>query len=171
MFGNLDINTALNFVLAAIMFGLGLSLSPADFKNLFKQPKSLAVGLFAQMAILPIIAFFIALWAPLPAEFKVGIMILSFCPGGITSNLVSYFVKGNVALAISLTVCNAFLSLFTIPILVNICLEYFLKEGETIVLPFWRTTFDIFSITILPAALGVLVNYRFKIMAKKRSNT
>ena len=91
------------------MFGLGLSLSPADFKNLFNQPRALAVGLVCQMALLPFIAWFIAAWAPVTNELKVGIMILSVCPGGITSNLVSYFVKGNVALAISLTVTNAFL--------------------------------------------------------------
>jgi BASS family bile acid:Na+ symporter len=94
-------------------------------------------------------------------------MILSVCPGGITSNLVSYFVKGNVALAISLTVCNAFLSLFTIPVLVNLFLEYFLAAGQTIALPFWRTLFEIFVITIVPASLGVLVHYKFKSYAVK----
>lgn len=145
-----------------IMFGLGLSLSPADFRHLFNQPKALAVGLFSQMALLPIIAWIIAEMAPVAPEMKVGIMILSVCPGGITSNLVSYFVKGNVALAISLTVTNAILSLFTIPILVNVFLEYFMDSGQTISLPFWRTMFEIFIITVVPAGLGVLVHYRYK---------
>lgn len=158
----ININILLNIVLALIMFGLGLSLSPGDFRSLFKQPKSLAVGLFSQMALLPVVAYFLALFAPLGPELKVGIMILSVCPGGITSNLVSYFVKGNVALAISLTVCNAFLSLFTIPILVNIFLEYFMTTGQNISLPFWRTLLEIFSITVVPASLGVLVHYRYK---------
>lgn len=150
-----------------IMFGLGLSLSPADFRHLFNQPKSLAVGLFAQMVLLPVIAWVIAEMAPLTPELKVGIMILSICPGGITSNLVSYFVKGNVALAISLTVTNAFLSLFTIPFLVNIFLEHFLAAGQTITLPFWRTMFDIFTITVVPAGLGVLVHFRYKKYAQR----
>lgn len=144
-----------------IMLGLGLSLSPADFKNLFNQPRALAIGLFSQMALLPVVAWFIAGWAPVSNEIKVGIMILSVCPGGITSNLVSYFVKGNVALAISLTVCNAFLSLFTIPFLVNVFLEYFSSGGQSFTLPFWETMFEIFIITIVPAAIGVAFNHRF----------
>lgn len=149
------------------MFGLGLSLTIADFRNLFNQPRALAVGLFSQMVLLPVVAWFIAGWAPVGNELKVGIMILSVCPGGITSNLVSYFVKGNVALAISLTVCNAFLSLFTIPVLVNLFLQHFLKTDHQITLPFWQTMFEIFIITILPAALGVAVNFRFSGMAHK----
>jgi BASS family bile acid:Na+ symporter len=157
-----NINILLNLVLGLIMFGLGLSLSPSDFRKLFQQPKSLAVGLFSQMVLLPLVAWVIAILAPVSPELKVGIMILSVCPGGITSNLVSYFVKGNVALAISLTVCNAFLSLFTIPILVNLFLEHFLESGQTISLPFLRTMGEIFLITIVPAALGILMHSRFK---------
>lgn len=164
---SININILLNIVLGLIMFGLGLSLSTSDFKHLFNQPKALAIGLFAQMALLPIVAFAIATIAPLAPELKVGIMILSICPGGITSNLVSYFVKGNVALAISLTVCNAFLSLFTIPILVNLFLEHFMESGQTIELPFWRTMFEIFIITIVPATLGVVINRNFSAFAHR----
>jgi len=163
----ININLVLNVVLGLIMFGLGLSLSPADFRHLFNQPKALAIGLFSQMALLPVIAFVIAKFAPVSPELQVGIMILSVCPGGITSNLVSYFVKGNVALAISLTVCNAFLSLFTIPTLVNLFLEYFMTDGQVIVLPFWQTMFEIFAITILPATIGVMLNFRFSHLAGK----
>jgi len=165
--GAININIILNIVLGLIMFGLGLSISTSDVKNLFNQPRALAIGLFSQMVLLPVIAWFIAGWAPVSNEIKVGIMILSVCPGGITSNLVSYFVKGNVALAISLTVCNAFLSLFTIPILVNLFLEHFLQSGHAISLPFWRTMFDIFIITILPASVGVALNFKYHGIAHK----
>jgi BASS family bile acid:Na+ symporter len=88
-------------------------------------------------------------------------MILSVCPGGITSNLVSYYVKGNVALAISLTVCNALLSLFTIPVLVNLFLQHFMNSGRIIELPFWKTMFDIFVVTIIPALLGMLARRQY----------
>jgi len=125
------------------------------------------VGLFSQMVLLPIIAFIIASLAPVSPELKVGIMILSVCPGGITSNLVSYFVKGNVALAISLTVCNAFLSLFTIPVLVNLFLKYFLAADQMISLPFLKTMTEIFIITVLPASLGVFVHHKFKSFAQQ----
>ena len=159
---SININELLNVVLALIMFGLGLSLKREDFQALFDQPKSLAIGLLAQMVILPLIAGALVMQSNLMPEWKVGIMILSVCPGGITSNLVSYFVRGNVALAVSLTVTNALLSLISIPLVVNLFLTYFLAgDGETTVyLPFWTTLFEIFVVTIIPAILGMWVRLR-----------
>lgn len=151
------INEWLNLVLGMIMFGLGLSLKKEDFKQLFDQPRSLAIGLVAQMGLLPLVAALIAYNINVSPELKVGIMILSVCPGGITSNLISYFVRGNVALAVSLTVCNALLSLFSIPILVNLFLEHFLDQGQVIELPFWSTMLEIFLVTVFPAALGMVL--------------
>lgn len=149
------------------MFGLGISLTIQDFRNLFKQPGALAVGLFSQMALLPFVALLIAEEAHVSAELKVGIMILSVCPGGITSNLISYFVKGNVALSISLTVSNALLSLVTIPLLVNAFLVHFMDSSQTISLPFWETMFEIFIVTVMPASIGFMLNHKFPFLAKK----
>jgi BASS family bile acid:Na+ symporter len=143
------------------MFGLGLSLTKEDFKHLFDQPRALSIGLASQMLLLPFLAWIVAKQSGLGAEMQVGIMILSVCPGGITSNLVSYYVKGNVALAISLTVCNALLSLFTIPFLVNLFLQHFMHSGKMIELPFWKTMFDIFIVTVMPAMLGMLTRHQF----------
>ena len=157
----IDINILLNIVLGMIMFGLGLSLTKEDFKHLFDQPRALSIGLVSQMLLLPFLAWIIAKQSGLGAEMQVGIMILSVCPGGITSNLVSYYVKGNVALAISLTVCNALLSLFTIPFLVNLFLQHFMHSGKMIELPFWQTMFDIFIVTVMPAMLGMLTRHQF----------
>ncbi|MCL9980350.1 MAG: bile acid:sodium symporter family protein [Bacteroidia bacterium] len=154
-----NINLLLNVVLGMIMFGLGLSLKKHDFKVLFDQPRSLAVGLFSQMILLPILAYILVSNATLPVEFKVGIMILSVCPGGITSNLVSYFVKGNVALSVSLTVSNAVLSLISIPLLVNVFLWWLMpeKNSDFIALPLFDTFVAIFLVTLVPAGLGMLV--------------
>ncbi len=162
MGNGLNINYLLNIVLALIMFGLGLGLTRNDFKQLFDQPKSLGIGLFSQMVLLPVFAAWLVSNSNLSSEQQVGIMILSVCPGGITSNLVSYFVRGNVALAVSLTVCNAFLSLFTIPFLVNVFLGWLMPTASLgiIELPFWDTMFDIFIVTIIPAGLGMLVRDR-----------
>lgn len=157
----IDINILLNVVLGMIMFGLGLSLTKDDFKHLFDQPRALSIGLVSQMLLLPFFAWLIAKQSGLNAEIQVGIMILSVCPGGITSNLVSYYVKGNVALAISLTVCNALLSLFTIPFLVNLFLQHFVHSGRMIELPFWKTMFDIFVVTVMPALLGMLARHQY----------
>jgi len=157
----ININILLNVVLGMIMFGLGLSLTKEDFKHLFDQPRALSIGLASQMLLLPLLAWIIAKQSNLGAEMQVGIMILSVCPGGITSNLVSYYVKGNVALAISLTVCNALLSLFTIPVLVNLFLQHFMNSGRIIELPFWQTMFDIFVVTVIPALIGMLVRRQY----------
>ncbi len=157
----ININWLLNGVLALIMFGLGLSLKKEDFQALFDQPKSLAIGLFAQMVLLPMLAAAMVYSSSLSPEWKVGIMILSVCPGGITSNLVSYFVKGNVALAVSLTVSNALLSLLSIPLMVNLFLSHFMNQGDqSVSLPFWNTLLEIFAVTIIPAWLGMAARLR-----------
>lgn len=162
-----DINILLNIVLGMIMFGLGLSLTREDFRHLFDQPRALSIGLASQILLLPFLAWIVALQSGLGAEMQVGIMILSVCPGGITSNLVSYYVKGNVALAISLTVCNALLSLITVPALVNLFLQHFMNNGRMIELPFWKTMFDIFVVTIMPAIFGMLARHSYTSHALK----
>lgn len=156
------INLLLNLVLALIMFGLGVGLRKVDFKQLLEQPRTLAVGLFTQMVLLPIFAIFLLQFFDISPAFKIGILLLSVCPGGVTSNLVSYFAKGNVALSVSLTVSNAVITLFTIPVLVHFFLDLFYNTPRTSIdLPFFDTVFSIFLVTILPAALGMLVRFHF----------
>jgi len=156
-----NIHFLLNSVLGLIMFGLGMSLKRSDFRELFHQPKALSIGLFSQMILLPMMAVVWVMFSELIPEFKIGVLILSICPGGITSNLVSYFVKGNVALSVSLTVINSLLTLFSIPILVNIFLNYFdVSNGGLVHLPVLDTMFSIFTITILPASVGMFLRDR-----------
>ena len=149
------VNTLLNLTLAAIMFGLGLSLTKRDLNNLFKSPRALVIGLIGQMVLLPLIAWLLIQFTSLSLELKMGIMILSICPGGITSNLVSYFMRANVALGISLTVLNAIISVFSIPILILLFSRNLGLPEQSVQLSFWRTLVEIFSITLLPAILGL----------------
>ncbi len=155
------------------MFGLGLSLRAHDFKQLFDQPKPLTVGLVTQLVILPLFAFYLVNQFDLSPPLQVGILILSVCPGGITSNLVSYFSKGNVALSVSLTVTNALITLVTIPLLVNLFLDYFINQNQvdSLSMPFWDTVLSIFLVTILPAAVGMSLRYKFgaKILRLQKS--
>lgn len=151
------IDILISIVLAAIMFGLGLSLTFANFKNVLLHPKSFFVGLSAQMLFLPAVAFIIMLFSNLPEEFKVGIMILAVCPGGTTSGFVTYLFKGNVALSIALTVINSILTLFTIPFVVNFALKFFMSTEAELHLPVFESITQIFLITLLPAFIGVLV--------------
>ncbi len=151
------IDILIRIVLASIMFGLGLSLTANDFKNIAVFPKAFFIGLGSQMIALPVIAYIILLFSDLPDAFKVGIMILAACPGGTTSGFVTYLFKGNVALSISLTAINSFLTIFTIPFIVNFALRYYLNQEAVIHLPIVSSVTQIFLVTLLPAALGVFV--------------
>jgi BASS family bile acid:Na+ symporter len=151
------IDILISAVLASIMFGLGLSLTVDNFKNILLFPRAFFIGLGSQMIALPAIAFVILSFSDLPAAFKVGIMILAACPGGTTSGFVTYLFKGNVALSISLTAINSLLTIFTIPIIVNLALQYYMGQQTEFHLPLLSSIVQIFLITLLPVGLGVLV--------------
>ena len=112
----------ISVVLALIMFSIGLSLTFRKFKNIFVYPKAIIVGLSLQMIVLPIIAFVFATLSNLQPAFKIGLIILAVCPGGTTSNILTYILNGNTALSISLTTISSFITLFSIPFIVNIAL-------------------------------------------------
>ncbi|MDA8896316.1 hypothetical protein N9J24_02945 [Bacteroidia bacterium] len=149
-----SLNTILNLTLAAIMFGLGLSLTKRDLHQLLASPKALMIGLLGQMILLPLIAWVVVQYSSFSLELKMGIMILSICPGGITSNLVSYFLRANVALGISLTVLNAVISVFSIPFLILLFSQGIGLPPQSVQFSFWHTLVEIFYITVLPTFLG-----------------
>lgn len=118
---------------------------------------------------LPVIAFLIAMLAPIPDEIKVGFIILAASPGGATSGFLTFLWRGNVALSLSLTSVNSLLTLFSIPVVVNIGLRVFLGKSSDLHLPFWDTVGHIFFITIIPATLGIWIRRRFPVTAEKIS--
>ncbi len=106
--------------LAFIMFSLGLSLTPQDFGFAFQQPKALIAGALAQLLLLPAIAF-VLIWAfGLQGDFALGVMILSCCPGGITSNIMTKFSCGDVALSISYTALASLVTAVTLPLVLSV---------------------------------------------------
>lgn len=151
------IDLLISAVLSLMMIGIGLSLTPASFKNIFTEPKSLIIGLVIQMIALPIIAFLITLFSGLPMSVRIGLIILAACPGGTTAGIITFFFKGNVALAITFAAVNSLLTLFSIPFIVNLSLKYYYGQTAEIQLPYLETIIQIFSVTILPAAIGVLI--------------
>lgn len=151
------IDFLIDLVLAFITMSLGLGLSKHDFKQLFVNPRSLSVGLFAQMVLLPLAAFLLMSVSDFSPETKVGFIIISVCPGGVTSNLVSFLLKGNVALSISLTVVNGVLCMFTIPLLVNLSLNYYIHDNKEIILPVLDTIQHIALVTVIPATIGIII--------------
>jgi BASS family bile acid:Na+ symporter len=151
------IDILLSFILALIMMGVGLSLTSANFKNLFLFPRPLLIGLASQIIVLPVIAFIISFFSNMPLPFKVGLIILASCPGGTTSGILTYFFKGNVALSITFTSINSIITLFTIPFIVNMSLLYYFGQSTVIHLSYPETIIQIFSVTIIPAGIGVLI--------------
>jgi len=161
------VDILISLVLALIMFGIGLSLTFQNFKNIFVHPKAVITGLSSQMIALPIIAILFGVFSNLSPELKVGLLILSVCPGGTTSNFITYLLNGNTALSISMTTINSFLTLFSIPFIVNFGLVFFLGKSTPFYLPYLETILQIFFITIIPASIGVLVNVKLPKTANK----
>jgi BASS family bile acid:Na+ symporter len=103
----------------------------------------------------------------MPLPFKAGLIILAACPGGTTSGMITYLFNGNVALSISFTCINSILALFTIPFVVNLSLSYYFGNSTTIHLSYIETIIQIFSVTIIPALAGVLINKYFPRFSSK----
>ena len=104
--------------LAIIMFGLGLGLTIGDFTRVLKNPKDFFVGFLCQVILLPIIAFILISIISLPPEIALGVMVIAAAPGGVTSNILTKFADGDVALSVSLTAIVSLLSIFFVPLIV-----------------------------------------------------
>lgn len=158
----------LPLALGIIMLGLGLSLTFDDFKRVVKYPKAVVIALGCQMLILPFICFFIVRAFNLPPELAVGLMLLAASPGGATANLYSHLSKGDVALNITLTAVNSVLSLFTLPFIINISMQYFMGEGRFIPLQFDKVM-QVFAIVLVPVAIGMFIKNRSISIAERLS--
>ena len=142
--------------LGIIMLGLGLSLSLEDFKRVAKYPKAISIALVCQMIILPILCFFLARAFNMPPELAVGLMLLSASPGGATANLYSHLSNGDVALNITLTAVNSVLTLFTLPFIVNLSMDYFMESGQYLPMQF-RKVIEVFTIVLGPVLIGMFI--------------
>lgn len=145
--------------LAIIMFGFGLTLTPADFKRIAQYPKSVFLGLFCQMVLLPILAYIVCKAFNLSPEISIGVMILAASPGGITANLFSHLAHGDIALNLTLTAINSVLAAFSLPLLVNLAFNIFAGKEQDIGLQFAKTI-EVFAIVLIPVAIGMFVKFK-----------
>ena len=154
----MDIGTIILAIsLTIIMFGMGLSLVKNDFIRLFQKPKAIVVGLINQIILLPIIAYVLISIFNVGTDIAIGLMILAACPGGPTSNLITYLAKGDAGLSISLTTLNSLITIFTIPFVVDFALNQFLDVDEMVQIDKLQTVIQIFAIVIIPVSLGMLL--------------
>ncbi len=154
------IDILLPLSLVFIMFSLGLGLTIDDFKNVVREPKAFLIGIINQMVILPIVAFIIANLFSLSNEMAVGLMILACCPGGVTSNIITKLAKGDTALSISFTAVVSIISVFSLPIIVGMSLQYFMG-ADAPPINIISLGITMFAITTIPVCLGLYVNTQY----------
>ena len=150
------ITVFLPLALAVIMFSLGLGLTVADFARVAAQPKAFGIGAFSQLVTIPLVAWIIATLFGLPPELAVGLMILSLCPGGVTSNILTKLARGDLALSISLTGIISLVAVFTVPPLVAFFARHFMGIDAPPV-DVTRLGVSMFLITAAPVVIGILV--------------
>lgn len=148
----------LPIALAIIMFGLGLTLTVADFSRVLRMPKAVLVALGTQVILLPVVCFGLVKLFDLEPAHAAGMMLLAASPGGTTANLFSHLAGGDVALNVSLTAVNSVLAVVTLPIVVNLSLAHFLGDGQIGLQPL--KMLQVFAIVLVPVALGMLVRSR-----------
>jgi len=145
--------------LGLIMLSMGLMLKLDDFKRVLTFPKAFIVGICAQMLLVPLIALLLLQVFGLPPLLAVGLLVLSFSPGGTTSNLFSYLAKGDVALSIALTATASLITPFTIPFLTEWALQFSMGENKEIIVPIGLTMKRLFIVTIVPVVIGMSLKY------------
>ncbi|MDF1851913.1 MAG: bile acid:sodium symporter family protein [Verrucomicrobiales bacterium] len=148
------VSVALPLILAFIMFSLGLGLRKEDFTRVARFPKAFGIGLGNQLVLLPVVAFGITLLLQVSPELAVGVMILSFCPGGVTSNVLTRLAGGNTPLSISLTAVMSLCSIITVPLLVAASVNHFMGN-EAPPVHVAALGLKMFLLTAVPVFLGM----------------
>ena len=173
---NIVTDLILPLALAFIMFALGLGLTGNDFLRVVKQPRDFFVGAFSQIIILPLIGFGLVMIWPVAPEIAIGFMIIAAAPGGVTSNLLTSFSKGDVALSISLTAIISLLCVFTIPFIVLTSVSILGGSSITQDISLLSMSRDMFLIVTVPVIFGMLLRnfatniaLKFEPIAKKIS--
>ena len=161
------VKVVLPLSLFIIMLGMGLALKPVDFKMVMLRPKAVALGLIAQMVMLPILAYGIVLAFGMTGAVAVGVMILALCPGGTTSNLYTYLAKGDIALSVTLTSLVSLIAPFTVPLMIVMFMGLLMGQEEYIQLPVMKTILQLVVITIIPISIGMLIHNKKPEWSKK----
>ena len=177
---NIVTDLILPLALAFIMFVLGLGLTGSDFLRVIKQPRDFFVGAFSQIILLPVIALILVIvwlkiWSISP-ELAIGVMIIASAPGGVTSNLLTSFAKGDVALSISLTAIISLLSVITVPAIVLMSVIFIKNSAVDINISLTKMAISMFLIVTVPVIIGMVfrkfasnVAIKFEPIAKKIS--
>lgn len=139
-------------MLGVVMFGMGLTLKPSDFKPVLMQPKDIIVGELAQFIVMPFVAWILCKLLQLPTELALGVILVGCCPGGTASNVICYLAKGDIALSVAMTGVSTLLAPIVTPALV------YLLAGKEVAVDMVGMFISILQVVILPIILGFAVN-------------
>jgi len=153
---NIVTDLFLPLALAFIMFSLGLGLTGVDFLRVIKQPKDFFVGAVSQIILLPVVAFLLVKIWPISPELAIGVMIIAAAPGGVTSNILTSFAKGDVALSISLTAIISLLSVITVPFILISSLNLLGSESIVRDISLVSMAMSMFLIVTVPVIIGMI---------------
>ena len=140
----------INPMLGVIMFGMGLTLSPADFRIVLSRPWDILTGCLAQFTVMPLLAWILTWAFSLPKELALGVILVGCCPGGTASNVITYLAKGDLALSVGMTACSTLLAPLLTPLLV------WLLAGTMVDVDAWGMLLSIVYVVIAPIAVGLL---------------
>ena len=144
-----------NTLLGIVMFGMGLTLKPNDFKVVFSRPKDVIVGCVAQFTLMPFLAWVLTMVFHLPTELAIGVILVGTCPGGTSSNVMTYLSKGDVALSVGMTAVSTVLAPVLTPLLT------LLYAGQRVDVNPVNMFLSIVKVVLVPIALGFVVNHFF----------
>ncbi len=154
----------INPLLGIVMFGMGLTLKPHDFRVVFSRPKDVIIGTVAQFTIMPLLAYFLAKVFSLSPELTVGVILVGTCPGGTSSNVMTYLSKGDVALSVGMTAVSTVLAPVMTPFLT------YLYAGQTVNVDMFSMFLSIIQVVIVPIVLGFVVNHFFSKFAERAAD-
>ena len=140
------------YILGIIMFGMELNVKASDFKELFIRPKFVLIGIGAQFIIMPLIAYILVKGFNLPLGLAIGVVLVGTCPGGTSSNVITYLSKGDVALSVGITSCTTLLAPFMTPILTKLLI------GQSIDVNVIAMFLSVVKVVIVPIVLGILAH-------------
>ncbi len=167
----MDTIDAVKLISPALLFlmtlGMGMTMTWDDVRRIVRYPKAMSIGAINQAVVLPLVGFLMVLAFDVRPEIAVGVMLLTFCPGGAGSNISTLLARGDVALSVSLTLISGCLILFTLPLLTNAAMVYFLGEELTRTLPVGETALRLVLMVLAPVALGMFINHRLPAFASR----
>ncbi len=150
--GDFELKTLIVPLIQLIMFGMGATLTLADFTRVLKMPRAVLIGIFLQFSIMPLLGFSLAMAFGFEPAVAAGVILIGSCPGGVASNVMTYISKGNVALSVTMTACSTLLAPVLTPLLM------YILAGTLVEVVFLEWVINITKIIIVPIAIGLIAN-------------